>query len=269
MFFTLSSVSLALLLASLLFAATVLGSWAGRRMSHNREVLREPLAVVQGALLTLVALVLAFGLAMAVGRHDARRSAVVDDANAIGTAYLRAQTLPEPYRSRSLPLLIAYAGESLKLSKTVPGGAAQERAINTGSELQRRLWSEAAVALAAQPTASAPRLYAESLNDMIDMQTTRVAALNNRVPAAIVVFQVLGAATALALLALFLALLSRGVFAVLVTASLLALLLFVSLDLDRPTRGLIEIPAAPLEALLASMQTPPAAGEPSPLNEAP
>jgi hypothetical protein len=265
-FFTLSSLQLALVLAALMFGATILGYWAGRRMTHKRETLREPVGVVQGALLTLVALVLAFGLAMAVGRHDARRAAVVNDANAIGTAYLRAQTLPEPQRGISLPLFAEYTNESLNLSRTVPGGAAQQRAIEAGSELQRRLWKQAADALAAEPTESAPRLYVESLNDLIDMQTTRVAALNNRVPSAIVFFEVVGAATALALLALFLALLSRGIVAVLLTAIILTLLLFVSLDLDRPTRGLIEIPASPLEALKESMRLPPAADAPVPLN---
>ena len=58
--------------------------------------------MVQAALLGLVALILAFGLTMAVGRYDSRRAAVVDDANAIGTTYLRAQTLREPIRTASL-----------------------------------------------------------------------------------------------------------------------------------------------------------------------
>jgi hypothetical protein len=258
-FLTLSSLQLALVLAGLVFGATILGHGVGRRMTHKRETLREPVSVVQGVLLTLVALVLAFGLAMAVGRHDARRAAVVDDANAIGTAFLRAQTLPEPQRSLSLPLFAEYTEQSLQLSRTVPGSEEQARAIAAGSELQRQLWDQAAQALAAAPTASAPRLYVESLNEMIDMQTTRVAALNNRVPFAIVFFEVVGAATALALLALYFALLSRGIVPVLLTASMLMLLLVISLDLDRPTRGMIEIPTSPLETLAESMRLAPAA----------
>ena len=98
---------------------------------------------------------------------------------------------------------------------------------------------------------------------MIDMQTTRVAALNNRVPSAIVLFEVVGAATALALLAFYLAILSRGKVAALLTSGMLTLLLFVSLDLDRPTRGFIQIPTTPLTALQDSMEMPPAATTPS------
>jgi hypothetical protein len=60
---------------------------------------------------------------MAVGRYDARRAAVVDDANAIGTTYLRAQTLPEPARTQSLDLLVRYTDASIALSESVPGSA--------------------------------------------------------------------------------------------------------------------------------------------------
>jgi hypothetical protein len=261
-FFSLDTWELALVLAGIMFGATILGLVAGRSLARHRETLREPFGVVQGALLTLVGLVLAFGLAMAVGRYDTRRAAVVDDANAIGTAYLRAQTLREPIRSQSLPLYPRYTDASIALSESVPGTEAQARAIATESVLQRRLWSLAGQALADRPTESAPRLYVDSLNDMIDMQTTRVSALNNRVPSAILVVEVIGAAVALGLLALYLAILSRGVVTVLLAAALLTLLLFVTFDLDRPERGFIKIPTAPLVALRASMELPPAAKPP-------
>ena len=218
----------------------------GRSLRRHSETLREPLGVVQAALLTLVALILAFGLAMAVTRYEARRAAVVDDANAIGTAYLRAQTLREPVRSFSLPLFVRYTDASLALSRFVPGSAAARSAITSESLLQRRLWHLAGRALESQPTQSAPRLYVESLNEMIDMQTTRVAALNNRVPSPILLVQVVGAAVALGLLALYLAILSRGVMTVLSAVGMLTLLLFVTFDLDRPARGFITIPNAAL-----------------------
>jgi hypothetical protein len=261
-FFALNSWQLALVLGGFLFGATILGLVAGRSLSHHRDSLREPFGVVQAALLTLVGLILAFGLAMAVGRYESRRAAVVDDANAIGTAYLRAQTLQGPVRSLSLPLYVQYTDESIRLARTVPGSRAQLRAIAAESVLQRRLWGLAGQALDEQPTQSAPRLYVESLNEMIDMQTTRVSGLNNRVPPAISLVQVIGAATALGLLALYLAIISRGVVTVLLAAALLTLLLFVTFDLDRPARGFIKVSAAPLVALRASMELPPAADAP-------
>jgi hypothetical protein len=90
------------------------------------------------------------------------------------------------------------------------------------------------------------------------METTHVAALGNRVPQAVLVLEVGGAAVALGLLALYLALVGRGVTTVVVAAALVSLLLLVTFDLDRPTRGLIKVPTTALQGLRASMALPPA-----------
>lgn len=263
MFFSLSTLQLGLILLGIILGTTLLGWFAGRRLHAHGETLREPFGVIQAALLGLVALILAFGLTMAVGRYDARRTAVVDDANAIGTTYLRAQTLREPLRSRSLDLLRDYTDAAIAYSETVPGSASELAAIARAERIQRGLWRLAGEALAGAPTDSAPRLYVETLNEMIDMETVRVAALNNRVPSAVLVIEVVGAAIALGLLALYLAILSRGVVTVVLAAGFVTVLLLVTFDLDRPTRGLIRVPDTPLVALRASMELPPAATGPS------
>jgi hypothetical protein len=253
---------LGLILFAVVFGATALGLVLGRMVRHRSEHLREPLGVLQGALLGLVGLVLAFGLALAVGRYESRRAAVVDDANAIGTTYLRAQTLQEPLRTRSLELLRRYADTSIRLSRSVPGSANARKAVADGQQLQRELWRLTGQALVDAPTASAPRLYVETLNEMIDMQTVRVAGLNNRVPGAVLAVEVVGAAVALGLLAFYLSLLGRGMIVVLLAAGLVGLLLLVTFDLDRPKRGLIHVPDTPLKGLRASMTLPPAATGP-------
>ena len=130
--------------------------------------------------------------------------------------------------------------------------------------LQRRLWSLAGDALTAAPRDSAPRLYVETLNQMIDQQTVRVAALNNRIPTAVLVLEVFGAAFAFGLLALYTALHGRGATTVILAGALVTLLLLVIFDLDRPTRGLIRVPDAPLVALRSEMALPPAAHGPTP-----
>jgi hypothetical protein len=263
MFFRLNSLELALILSAVIFGATCLGLFLGHYVRHRAEHLREPLGVLQSALLGLVGLVLAFGLALAVGRYESRREAVVDDANDIGTTYLRAQTLPEPIRTRSLRLLVRYTDTSIRLSQAIPMSDKAHQTIAEGQKLQRQLWGLAGQALAEAPIASAPRLYVETLNTMIDQQTVRVAALNNRVPGPVLDVEVIFAAAALGLLAFYLAILGRGVLPVLLAAGLVCLLLLVTFDLDRPTRGLIKIPATPLTGLRASMELPPAAGAPS------
>ena len=262
MFFRLSSLEIGLILSAIVLGATAIGLFLGRYLRHRSEHLREPVGVLQAALLGLVGLVLAFGLALAVGRYESRRTAVVDEANAIGTTYLRAQTLPEPIRTQSLERLVRYTDTSIALSESVPNSPKARAAIAGGQRLQRELWGLAGQALAEKPVESAPRLYVETLNEMIDMQTVRVAGLNNRVPGAVLAVEVGGAAVALALLAFYLSILGRGVGTVLLAAGLVTLLLLVTFDLDRPRRGLIQIPDAPLVDLRASMELPPAASAP-------
>ena len=97
---------------------------------------------------------------------------------------------------------------------------------------------------------------------MIDQQTVRTAALNNRVPPAVLWLELASAAMALGLLACYLALLGRGVWTVLFAAVLVSFLLLVTFDLDRPTRGLITVPSTPLTDLRASMDEAPAASAP-------
>jgi hypothetical protein len=261
-FFRLSSLELGLLIFGVVLGTTLVGVVVGRRLRAHADTLREPFGVLQAALLGLVALLLAFGLTMAVGRYDARRAAVVEETNAIGTTYLRAQTLREPIRTRSLEDLVRYTDASIKLSHSVPGSAAARDAIVEGERLQRSLWGLAGEALAGSPTDSAPRLYVETLNEMIDMQTVRVSALNNRVPTAVLVIEVVGAAVALGLLALYLAILARGVVSVVLAAAFVSVLLLITFDLDRPVRGVVRVPDTPLVALRGSMELPPAARGP-------
>ena len=101
----------------------------------------------------------------------------------------------------------------------------------------------------------------DSLNAMIDQQTVRLSGLNNRVPDAVLWLELLGAALALGMTALYLSVLGRGagVLAIVAAAVVVSFLVLVTFDLDRPTRGLIQIPATPLLAEKATMSLPPAA----------
>jgi hypothetical protein len=85
----------------LILGSTAVGAFVGRRVRHLSETLTEPFGVLQAAMLGVIGLILAFGLSLALSRYEDRRATIVEEANAIGTTYLRAQTLPEPIRSRS------------------------------------------------------------------------------------------------------------------------------------------------------------------------
>lgn len=264
MFFRLSSWELGLLILAVVGTATLLGFATGRYLRKHSETLREPFGVLQAALLGVVGLILAFGLTLAVGRYEDRRAATVDEANAIGTTYLRAQLIAEPARSRSLELLRRYTTLAVGITDEIPNSAGMKRTTAAEGVLQRRLWRLAGQAISTAPVASAPRLYVDSLNTTIDDQSARLSALNNRVPGAVLTLEVIGAAIALALLALHISLLGRGLVPMMAAAGLVTLLLLVTFDLDRPTRGLIKVPSTPLVSVRASMALPPAASAPSP-----
>src|SRR4051812_15232656 len=168
---------MALVLAVIVLGGTALGVFLGRRVRHRSDTLKEPFGVLQAALLGVVGLLLAFGLSLAVARYEDRHANVVTEANAIGTASLRAQTVAEPVRSRSLPLLTHYTRTALGISDHIPGSAKARADVAEEDRTERRLWALAGQALDKAPTASAPRLYVESLNEMFDDEAVRVAAL--------------------------------------------------------------------------------------------
>jgi hypothetical protein len=262
-FFSLPSWAAALLVLAVVGAATAAGYATGRYLREHQATLREPFGVLQGALLGVVGLILAFGLSLAVGRYEDRRAATVTEANAIGTTYLRAQLIAEPARSTSLELLRRYTDLALQVSREVPGSSGMRRTTASEGVLQRRLWHLAGQAIDDAPVASAPRLYVDSLNATFDAQEARLSALTNRVPGAVLAIEVFGAAAAIGLLALHISVLGRGLVAMVAAAAMVSLLLLVTFDLDRPTRGLITVPSTPLASVRASMVPPPAAEAPT------
>lgn len=260
MLFELGTLPLFLVLAALVFGSAAAGTAIGRRIKDHPDKSAESIGVVQGTLLGLVGLLLAFGLTMAVGRYDTRRALVVEEGNAIGTTYLRAQLLAEPARSDSLDLLREYADVAIRMAGHVPGSDAFEADSRRMGELHDQLWALAGDAVDGDPEATAPRLYVETLNETIDAHSSRVASLGNRVPSTVVVLQVVGSAIAIGILACYLAMLGRGLATSLVAAVVVVLILFISFDLDRPNRGPIKIPDGPLVAARADMDDPPSAG---------
>jgi len=124
--------------------------------------------------------------------------------------------------------------------------SASSRSRNRGNELRSE--------------SSAPRLYVESLNTMIDMHTTRLAPLADVIPEQVLDVQLFGGAVALGVLAVYLRVVGRGGVIAIVTATMISIVLVVIADLDRPERGFIHVPATSLDNVRASMQQPPALG---------
>jgi hypothetical protein len=130
------------------------------------------------------------------------------------------------------------------------------------AQVQGSLWALAGDAVRGDPTGTAPRLYVETLNQMIDSHTDRVASVRNRVPTTVLVLQVVGGAVTIFVLSYYLAVLGRRVAVGLIAAGVVTLIIFISVDLDRPHRGLITVPDTPLATTRAMMDDPPAAEGP-------
>jgi hypothetical protein len=208
-----------------------------RRRSEQED--KPPVGEMVAATLALLAFMLAFTFGLAASRFDVRRGLVIEEANAIGTTYLRAGLLPEPHRSDVRSLLREYV--DVRLEAVQPGKLS--RSIGRSEELHARLWAHAVAVGEKNPGSIVVGLFIASLNEVIDLHAKRLAlGVRNRIPgtiwAALSFVTIIGTSVmgyhaglagsgrSLALLALVLA------FSAVVT--LIA-------DLDRPQEGLLRV----------------------------
>jgi hypothetical protein len=245
-----------LLTLAFVFAAVEIGFRAGAARRRRTEDVKEAaVGSMVGATIGLLAFMLAFTFGMAASRHDARRALVLDEANALHTAYLRAALLPQAHRAEVRSLLRQYLETRLAWDgpTEIPG------AIASSEELQQRLWSRAEAAGGEEPTSIGVGLFVRTLNEAIDLHGKRVrAGLWSRVPSAI--FFVLFFVMALAMLSMgFLAGIAGRRIRLVTIALALAFssVLLLIVDLDRPREGFLTVSQQPLLELRARMIEPP------------
>jgi membrane protein YdbS with pleckstrin-like domain len=226
-----------------LIAALEIGSRLGRKArTQIDDAGKSQAGSLQGAIIGLLALLLAFTLSMAINRYDARRQLVLDEANSIGTTYLRAKLLPTPYAVDVQNLLRQYVTNRLNFFNAGVDQARIKAADDQATQLQQQLWS-IATTVSAQDNRSVPiGLFVQALNDTIDLQAKRLAAFNNRVPET-VIWLLLGVSVVAAGIVGYNNGLGnrRHVFGAIALVVLLVVIIWAIIDLDRPRRGLIQI----------------------------
>jgi hypothetical protein len=121
-----------------LLSATEFGRWLGTRVSDQGA---EEVLTLRGAVLGLLALMIAFTFAMALSRFEGRRDAVLNEANTIGTTALRARLFPEPHSTETLKLLREYVQVRLDITQHVPTPEEFSAAVSRSSEITRRFGS--------------------------------------------------------------------------------------------------------------------------------
>jgi hypothetical protein len=232
-------VSLLLFLGAGFLGARVQRRWPRLLPEHHRE----RFGATEGAVLGMLALLLGFSFAMAVSRYDARRQLEVEEANDIGTTWLRTSLLGEPARAQMRGLLLQYVDARMEFSR-VANGEPLRRSAERASRLQSAMWSLASTA-ANERRDSMNYLFVSSLNDMIDVSEKRRAALESRIPG-----EAWGMLLFIGMTASFLsglAMPSRSVLLLVILPIVMACALTLILDLDAPRRGWIRVPQKSME----------------------
>jgi hypothetical protein len=218
-------------------AAAYVGNLLRKRRRPLNEAERKDFDTVQAAALTLLALIIGFSFSMAVTRYDQRKNYEAAEANAIGTAYVRADLLPAKDANDVRRLLKGYLDQRVLFYLTRDEHQTNQIDSNT-AELQANLWSAASRAANAQPT-PAIVLAVAGMNDVLNSQGYTQAAWGNRIP--------LAAWAMMGLIAIFCNFLvgygerRRGAPLLLVLPLLISIPLFLIADIDSPRGGVIRV----------------------------
>ena len=152
-----------------------------RAQSHQDKEAPASLGPMVGGLLGMLAFVLAFTFSMASSQHDLRKKNVLEEANSIGTAYLRADLIDEPYRKEIKRLLREYVDVRLQAAS----GSDLDAALERSNEILGLLWAQVSSAGRTSPGTNTS-LMIQSVNNVIDMHEVRVTgAVRNRIPASV------------------------------------------------------------------------------------
>ena len=233
-----------------------LGRWATH---HSKQAPGEHTGAIQGSMLGILALLLGFTFSLALNRHDERSQAVVYEANAIGTAWLRSQLVPADVQPQVRDLMrnhidLRVSAAKLNMTKTEERG----QLLQLTDQGLDQLWLLALAAAEKEPNPVTTGLFIQSLNDMIDAYGSRDAALERHVPE-MVLFLLYGTFLMTGCVMGFTAGQSghRTSFATYIMTGLIVVLVFIIIDLDRPRRGLININQQSLTALQAKIMSAP------------
>lgn len=244
----------------LLFAVLVVGAYLssaagyrfGRWVGPRDDAFDRQLGIVRNATFALVAFLIGFAFSGAASRYVERLDIIVKEANAVGTAWLRADTLAEPARSALKAALREYTADRVDaLRQDTPDPVVAH--IARVADFQARIWKAGIEGTAGNP--SLALLVLPSLNEVIDLHTTHLAASRRHLPMAILVGVLVTVSLTLGLAAFGHGQVGRRFAALdLVHGLVLAAALWMTIDLDYPRYGLIRATFAPLVEALAGMK---------------
>jgi hypothetical protein len=238
--------------AVVLVAAEVgfrIGIWLQRR---DPESGKTPITgAVVGSMLGLMAFLLAFTIGIVIGQHNGRKEMVVTEANAVGTAYLRAGFLSEPDRTSTRDLLREYVELRLAVAADLE---LFDSGVKRSEEIHSELWSVVEDNVNQGKESAMMALFADSINEVIDIHTLRLAAFDLRLPRLFGI--ILYTATILSFLLVGVASSAEGKrdpISILLFALAFVVVLMLLVDLDRPQQGLLTVSQTALSDLLRQL----------------
>jgi hypothetical protein len=245
-----------LLLVIILLAAIEVGYRAGFR---TRDVWKNAEAgggnVVLTSMLGLLGLILAFTVASGVSHHKVRKQAVIAEANALGTAFLRADLFADPGRTGLKQALLAYAR-----TRTVASGKALSadrfrEIIDRSLQEKAKLWPATQQVLRQNGPAPIVASLVAAVNDVMDLHTIRVAAVFDRLPRIVLVMLVFIAAASLAVAGFNAGISGRmSRWRMTALALVLAGVMLLIIDFDRPISGFIHVDHDSIHSVIAEME---------------
>ncbi len=235
----------------LLWLATLAGSFFRTRRAKLNEEDRADLGVIVAASLTLLGLIVGFSFSMSTGRYDLRKHYEEEEANAIGTEYVRADLLPPVHGHKVHSLLREYLDHRLVFYQARDSETLRANDVST-EKLQAMMWAACAAAATEQPSALTA-LAASGMNDVLNSQGYALAAWRNTIPPAAWVLMELIAVCCSVLIGYTLrAAHVRGV-EFFILPLLISVSFFLISDIDSPRRGVIHISAENLIGLSESL----------------
>lgn len=243
MSFTFAALALAAVLLVAMLVLLEVGRRIGaRRLARDSEGARAGVGVVEGAVFGLLGLLLAFTFSGAASRFDERRHLIVEEVNAIGTAWLRIDMLPANVRPEIKDGFRRYLDARLATYRKLPDLAASMEELARSKRIQEEIWAKATTAVQAPGGEPARMLLLPAMNEMFDIAETRIQATRMHPP--IIIFVMLG------LLALAGALLvgygmaggrTRNWIHMVGFAATISVAIYVILDLEYPRLGFIRV----------------------------
>jgi hypothetical protein len=218
----------------------------GRRHSlKHRELAHEGIGVIEAAVFALLGLLLAFAFSGGTSRLEARRQLVVEEANAIGSAYLLLDVLPSGEQPELRRLYREYLDKRIHAYEKLPDLKAVDQELERAARLQQEIWERAVASSRLDPTHESARLLLPALNQMIDVTTSRTVALHTHLPSLIFALLILIALLSGLLAGYAMAKRnSRSLMHMVLYAAVIAATVYVILDLDFPRSGLIRLTTA-------------------------